>query len=111
MESAWGATRKKDGYFKHKYQKLVVRKGSKKALIAIAHKLVITAYQVLKKKEAYQSPLLDNKKYNEKRKQKEVQRSVAKLSQLGFTVRLTPVHETVKTKSINQKLDIFSGIH
>ena len=68
-----------------------MRKGSKKALIAVAHKIVIAAYQVLKKKEAYKSPLLDNKKNDEKRKQKEVQRSIAKLSQLGFTVRLTPV--------------------
>lgn len=69
-----------------------MRKGSKKALVAVAHKLVITAYQVLKKKEAYKSPLLDNKKHEEKRKQKEVQRSIVKLSQLGFTVRLTPVN-------------------
>lgn len=92
VESAWGASRKKEGYFKHKYQKLVVRKGSKKAIVAVAHKIIIAAYQVLKKKEAYQSPLLDNKKYEEKRKQKEVQRSIVRLSQLGFTVRLTPVN-------------------
>lgn len=69
-----------------------MRKGSKKALVAVAHKIIITVYQVLKKKEAYKSPLLDNKKYEEKRKQKEVQRSIVKLSQLGFTVRLTPVN-------------------
>lgn len=69
-----------------------MRKGSKKAIVAVAHKIIIAAYQVLKKKEAYKSPLLDNKKYEEKYKQKEVQRSIAKLSQLGFTVRLTPVH-------------------
>ena len=92
MESAWGAARKKESYFKHKYQKLVVRKGSKKAVMAVAHKIIIAAYQVLKKKEAYKSPLLDNKKHEEKSKQKEVQRSIVRLSQLGFTVRLTPVN-------------------
>jgi len=69
-----------------------VRKGGKKAIVAVAHKIIIAAYQVLKKKEAYRSPLLDNKKYEEKRKQKEVQRSIVRLSQLGFTVRLTPVN-------------------
>ncbi|MDQ3191802.1 MAG: hypothetical protein M3Q58_09420 [Bacteroidota bacterium] len=69
-----------------------MRKGSKKAVVAIGHKIIIAVYQVLKKKEAYKSPLLDNKKVIEKQKQKEVQRSVSKLSQLGFTVRLTPVH-------------------
>ncbi|MFO0322296.1 MAG: hypothetical protein ACK504_07705 [Bacteroidota bacterium] len=30
-QSAWGATRKKEGYFKQKYQKLLVRKGAKKS--------------------------------------------------------------------------------
>lgn len=69
-----------------------MRKGSKKAIVAIGHKIIIAAYQVLKKKEAYRSPLLDNKKYEEKRKQKEVQKSIATLSKLGFTVRLTPVN-------------------
>jgi hypothetical protein len=90
-ESAWGATRKKEGYFKYKYQKLIVRKGSKKAIVAVAHKLIIAAYQVLKKKEAYRSPLLDSTKYNEKQRQKEVQKTIMKLSKLGFTVRITPV--------------------
>jgi hypothetical protein len=68
-----------------------VRKGSKKAIVAVAHKIIIAAYHVIKKKEAYKSPLLDDTKYNQRRKQKEVQKTVAKLSQLGFTVRLTPI--------------------
>ncbi len=91
-ESAWGASRKKGGYLQKKYQGLLVRKGAKKAIVAIGHKIIIAAYQVLNKKEAYKSPLLDNKKYEEKRKEKEVQKSITKLSQLGFTVRLTPVY-------------------
>lgn len=90
-ESAWGASRKKDGYFKHKYQKLLVRKGSKKAIVAVGHKIIIAVYQVLKKKEAYKSPLLDNTKYNEKQKQKEIQKTIIKMSKLGFTVQITPV--------------------
>jgi hypothetical protein len=68
-----------------------VRKGSKKAIVAVAHKIIISAYHVIKKKEAYKSPLLDDSKFNERRKQREVQRTIAKLSQLGFTVRITPV--------------------
>jgi hypothetical protein len=69
-----------------------VRKGAKKAIVAISHKLIITAYQVLNKKEAYKSPLLNNKKYEEKRKAKSVQKYLVELSKLGFTVRLTPVN-------------------
>jgi lipid II:glycine glycyltransferase (peptidoglycan interpeptide bridge formation enzyme) len=69
-----------------------VRKGAKKAIVAISHKLIIAAYQVLKKKEAYKSPLLNNKQYEEKQKVKSVQKHLVELSKLGFTVRLTPVN-------------------
>lgn len=68
-----------------------MRKGSKKAIVAVAHKIIISAYHVIKKKEAYKSPLLDDSKFNERRKQREVQRTIVKLSQLGFTVRITPI--------------------
>ena len=69
-----------------------MRKGAKKAIVAISHKLIIAAYQVLTKKEAYKSPLLDSKKHEEKRKAKSAQRYLVELSKLGFTVRLTPVN-------------------
>jgi transposase len=68
-----------------------VRKGAKKAIVAISHKLIIAAYQVLNKKEAYKTPLLNDKKQEEKRKAKSVQKHLVELSKLGFTVRLTPV--------------------
>jgi len=68
-----------------------VRKGSKKAIVAVAHKIIIAAYHVMKKKEAYKSPLLDDTKQNERKKQREIQKTITKLSQLGFTVRITPV--------------------
>ncbi len=91
VESAWGATRKKDSYLKRKYQKLIIRKGGKKAVVAIAHKIIIAAYHVLKNKEAYKEPLLQEKKAIEKKKQKEIQKHILQLSSLGFTVRLTLV--------------------
>lgn len=68
-----------------------MRKGGKKAIVAVGHKIIIAAYHVLKKKESYKSPLLDNTKYNERQKQKEVQKTVVKLSKLGYTVRITPI--------------------
>lgn len=91
MEAAWGATRRKDGYLKKFYQKLLVRKGSKKALVAVSHKIIIATYFILKNKEAYIEPLLQIEKAEQKRRQKEVQKTVGQLRKLGFDVRLTPV--------------------
>ena len=69
-----------------------MRKGSKKAVVAIGHKIIIAVYHVLKKKEAYKSPILDNTKYNERQKQRAIQRTIVEMSKLGFTVRITPVN-------------------
>lgn len=69
-----------------------MRKGGKKAIVAVGHKLIIAVYHVLAKKEAYKAPDLNNAKHDAKKKQREVQRSITRLSQLGFTVRITPLN-------------------
>lgn len=68
----------------------MIRKGSKKALIAVGHKIIIATYHILDKKEQYKEPLLQMAKTTAKRKQKEVQKYVTQLANLGFSVRLTP---------------------
>ena len=45
-ECGWGATRKKDCYFKRKYESLVSRRGKKKALVAVGHKIIIAVYML-----------------------------------------------------------------
>lgn len=92
VEAAWGATRKKESYLKTFYQKLIIRKGSKKALLAISHKIIKATYHILRNKEEYKEPLLQIAKTNEKRKQKDVQKMITKFADLGFSVRLTPTN-------------------
>ena len=90
VEAAWGATRKKDSYLKGFYQRLLIKKGSKKALIAIAHKTIKATYHILKDKVEYKEPLLQIEKAKIRSKQKNVQKFVTQLASLGFSVRLTP---------------------
>lgn len=85
MESAWGATRKKDGYLKRKYEFLVSRRGKKKALVAVGHKIIIAAYHIIKNKEAYKEPVLHNKN-SEKQKIKQANKLIAKLQELGVDI-------------------------
>lgn len=84
MESAWGATRKKDSYFKRKYESLIARRGRKKALVAVGHKIIIAAYHVIKNKEEYKEPVLHN---NPKKKNKRINHLLDKLKELGLEVR------------------------
>ena len=90
VEAAWGGTKKKDSYLKAFYQRLLIKKGSKKALIAIAHKIIKAAYHILKDKVEYKEPLLQIEKAKIRSKQKNVQKFVTQLASLGFSVRLTP---------------------
>jgi hypothetical protein len=72
------------------YHKLLIKKGAKKALIAVSHKIIKATYHILKNKEEYQEPLLQIEKTNQKNKQKNIQKFVTQLTSLGFSVRLTP---------------------
>ncbi len=88
VECGWGATRKKDGYLKRKYESLVLRRGKKKALVAVGHKIIIAAYHVIKNKEAYKEPLLHN---DPKKKSKKIKSYLDKLKELGLEVEIKQV--------------------
>ncbi|OUL20240.1 IS110 family transposase [Nostoc sp. 106C] len=83
-EAAWAASHAKDGYFKRKYYSLAARRGNKRALIAIAHKILTAAYFILKNKVAYQQP--DNTAWVEKRKQAQIRMHLKRLHELGINV-------------------------
>ncbi|MEI7505010.1 MAG: hypothetical protein WCJ61_17185 [Paludibacter sp.] len=68
---------------KRKYQSLVVRRGKSKALVAVGHKIIIAAYHIIRSKEAYKEPILNN---NPKRKNKQINYLLTKLRELGLQV-------------------------
>lgn len=72
------------------YHKLLIKKGAKKALVAVSHKIIKATYHILKNKEEYKEPTIQIEKVNQRNKQKNVQKSINKLRELGFSVRLTP---------------------
>ena len=81
VEAAWAASHTKDTYLSRKYKTMVSRRGPKKALNAVAHKILTTSYFILKNKETYTEP--DDAKYQEKRKLAQVKKSLQCLHELG----------------------------
>jgi transposase len=53
VEASWSASRSKDTYLQSKYRSLVRRKGPKKAIIALGHKILVSAYYILKELKSY----------------------------------------------------------
>lgn len=81
---AWAATRTKKTYLRSKYESLVGRRGKKRALVAIGHKILVAAYFILKDKTAYKelgAAYLDNRK-----KDRQIQRYLDKLKELGVEI-------------------------
>jgi transposase len=82
VECALAATRKKGTYLKGKYHRLRARRGTMRALFAIAHKLCRAVYRVLTTRECHQD-LGDA--YLDRRNAKAVARNlVARLQRLGL---------------------------
>ncbi len=53
VEQAWAASRTKHTYLSSKYKSLVGRRGKKRAIIAIGHKILIASYFIIKNKVAF----------------------------------------------------------
>jgi len=57
VQISWAASRIKDGWYKEKFNRLAMRKSRKKALIAIARKLLTVTWNVLYYKTPYNPQL------------------------------------------------------
>jgi len=86
-EFAWIASKMKGTYLWSKYQSLIGRKGKKKTLVAVGHKILISAYQILKYRVPYKEL---GANYLDDRKKARIAKSyVRRLKSLGYTVTVT----------------------
>lgn len=69
-EAAWAATRSKGTYLRAKYDSMVGRKGSKKALLIVGHKILCAAYHILTTRLSYQAYSVEE--FEAKRNQKRI---------------------------------------
>lgn len=80
------ASRTKGTYLRDKYHRLAGRRGKKKAVIAIGHKILVSAYHIIKDKVVYREPGMN---YLDDRNKDRVRRyHTNKLAQLGYEVML-----------------------
>jgi len=86
VQCAWAATRTKNTYLRKKYDSLVGRRGKKRALIAVGHKILIAAYFILKDKIKYKE--LGAEFLQEKKKDKQVKYYLKQLKELGAEIEI-----------------------
>lgn len=83
-ECAWAASRTKDTEFSAFYHRLVRKKGKKRALVALAHKMLIEIYRVLKSGKGYVEKGPEIIALNEKRKEEYL---IKKLEKMGYAIQ------------------------
>lgn len=88
FEVAWAISRTKDNYLAAFYHRMARRRGKQKAITALAHKILIIIYHILRMKKPYTDLGAD---HFDRRDQSRIERHhIHRLEQLGYTVTLAP---------------------
>jgi len=88
-QAAWGASMRKGSYFKAFYHRLAARKGKKRAIVAVAHALLVTGYILLWTGKTYAD--LGESYFDRLDRDRLTKRLVKRLEKLGHQVSLQHV--------------------
>lgn len=93
LQAAWGASRKKNCYLSSQYSRLVKRLGRKKALVAVAHSLLVIIYHILERDQTYTE--LGGDYFDRHNVEQQRDYFIRRLRLLGFKVNLEELAEAV----------------
>jgi transposase len=93
VQAAHAASKTKHTYLAAQYHRLAARRGRKRAILAVAHSILVIAYHLLKQGRTYQELGAD---YFDRRSREGTARHLTRrLQRLGFSVTLTEAATTV----------------
>ena len=88
VEAAWAASRRHDTYLSAQYHRLGVRRGERRALVAVGHAILITIYHLLRDGVVYQH--LGTYHFDNIARERATKGAVNRLDRLGYKVTLEP---------------------
>ncbi|MGH7207806.1 MAG: IS110 family transposase [Nitrospiraceae bacterium] len=91
VESAWAATRKRECALSGQFFRLRARLGPRKAIVAVAHSILVIIYECLSHAKTYQE--LGHDHFDRVQKKVLTDRYVRKLRDLGYEVNLNQAKE------------------
>lgn len=89
VQMANAAVRCKTSYFATVYRRLVARRGHKRAIVAVAHRLLIAVYHMLRQHQPYQDYRVTNPA--QRSKEQLVKQLQQRVERLGYQVQLVPI--------------------
>lgn len=88
VQMAHAAAHTKDTYLAALYHRLAARRGKKRAIVAVAHSIVRSAFHMLSRNEPYHE--LGGNYFDEHRREHLVDRLTRRIERLGYRVALEP---------------------
>lgn len=88
IQAAWAAIKDRDSYFHAKFQRIQRRRGSKKAIVAVAASMLRAIYHMLANAETFSD--LGSQYLNRLDRDKQARRLLHRLQDLGFDVEVRP---------------------
>jgi len=89
VQAAQAASRTRGTYLSAQFARLSARRGRKKAIVAVAHSILVIAYRLLERREDYKD--LGGDYFDRRQPQVTTNRLVGRLQQLGYEVTLCPL--------------------
>jgi transposase len=89
IQIAWAAVRTKNSYAQALYRRLLVRRGKKRAIVAVARSLLASFFFLLSRQQPYQD--LGGDYFDQRRKTAKVDALTKLLGKLGYAVQLEPL--------------------
>jgi transposase len=89
VQAAWAAVKVKDCHLASVFHRLAGRRGVKRAILAVAHRILVAAYYMLRDQAPYREP--GAPPADEQRKARLLGRMLKRIEQLGYTVSLEPI--------------------
>jgi transposase len=90
-QSAWAASRKKNSYLRAMFHNVKSRRGWPKAIIAVAHKILVIAYSILSTKQPYQE--LGGDYFDKLNPARAARNLIRRLNNLGLEVTVQQAKE------------------
>lgn len=84
IQAAWAASRKKDSYLQALYHRLRARRGSKKAIVAVAASMLTSIYFMLQRQQEYAD--LGPTHFDQRQRDRVARRLIRRLEELGLYV-------------------------
>ena len=89
VQAAWAAVKVKGSHLAGVYHRLAGRRGVKRAIMAVAHRILVAAYYILREQVPYHEP--GEPPADEQRKAQVLSRMLKRIENLGYTVSLEPI--------------------